>query len=277
MPFAENQGVRLHWEASGEGTPVLLIMGHRYTARMWYPILGDLAAKHRVIAFDNRGVGQSDTTSKVSIAELVKDSLAVMDAAGVDQAHVFGVSMGGGIAIEFGLRHPGRVRSLILGCTCILTADKPRAPALLRVLYRWTPWFLNWLMRRRGGNHGYGSAAPADRVAFDQKIIAEEKATIVGVAAQSNAVAAYVNTREAVAGLSMPALVLHGDEDALVPFAWGVELAKTLRNSRFVRFKGAGHNFFIAGGQRANQAVLDFLDDVDRGAQIKVAEERNGT
>ncbi len=125
-------------------------------------------------------------------------------------------------------------------------------------------------LRRRGADdHGYGSAAPADRVALDQKILAEEKATVAGVAAQANAVARYVNSREAVAGLSMPALVLHGDEDALVPFAWGAELAQTLPNSRFVRFRGAGHNFFIAGGQRANEAVLDFLDDVDRGAPIR--------
>jgi 3-oxoadipate enol-lactonase len=269
MPFADNHGVRLHWEATGEGTPVLLIMGHRYTARMWYPILADLAAKHRVITFDNRGVGQSDTTSKASIADFVADTLAVMDAAGAPQAHVFGVSMGGGIAIEFGLRHSDRVKSLILGCTCILTADKPRAPAFLRVLYRRAPWFLNWLMRRRAADHGYGSAAPADRVALDQKILVEEKATVAGVAAQANAVARYVNTRKAVAGLTTPALVLHGDEDALVPFAWGAELAQTLPNSRFVRFAGAGHNFFVAGGQRANEAVLSFLDDVDRGAPIK--------
>jgi pimeloyl-ACP methyl ester carboxylesterase len=269
MPVAENHGVRLHWEATGDGTPVLLIMGHRYTSRMWYPILADLAAKHRVVSFDNRGVGQSDTTSKTSIAELVEDSLAVMDAAGVVQAHVFGVSMGGGIALEFALRHPDRVKSLLLGCTCILTADKPRAPAFLRSLYRWAPWLLTWLMRRRGGDHGYGSAAPVDRIALDQKTIAEEKATVAGVAAQSDAVAHYVHTREAVAGLTMPALVLHGDEDALVPFAWGVELAETLPNSRFVRVAGAGHNFFIAGGQRINDAVLEFLDDVDRGAPIK--------
>ena len=269
MSFAENHGVRLHWEATGEGTPVLLIMGHRYTARMWYPILADLAAKHRVISFDNRGVGKSDTTPKASIADFVADTLAVMDSAGVKQAHVFGVSMGGGIAIEFGLRHPDRVTSLILGCTCILTADKPRAPAFLRVLYRRAPWLLNWLMRRRGADHGYGSAAPPDRIARDQKTIAEDKATVAGVAAQADAIARYVNTREAVAGLIMPALVLHGDEDALVPFAWGVELAKTLPNSRFVRFAGAGHNFFIAGGQRANEAVLEFLNDVDRGAPIQ--------
>ena len=268
MPFADNHGVRLHWDEQGEGTPVVLVMGHRYTARMWYPVLADLAAAHRVITFDNRGVGQSATTAKASIADFVADTAAVMDAAGIERAHVFGVSMGGGIAIEFGLRHPDRVTSLLLGCTCILTADKPRTPAYVRVLYRWAPGFVNWLMRRGGADHGYGSAAPADRIAFDQKTLAEDKASVIGVVAQADAIAGYVNTREAVAGLTMPALVLHGDEDALVPFAWGVELAQTLPNSRFVEFAGAGHNFFIAGGQRANDAVLEFLEDVDQGRLV---------
>ena len=103
MPFANNKGVRLHWEAAGEGTPVLLIMGHSYTATMWYPIHDALAAKHRVISFDNRGTGESDTTADATIADLVADSLAVMEAAGVDKAHVFGVSMGGGIALLLGI------------------------------------------------------------------------------------------------------------------------------------------------------------------------------
>lgn len=272
MPFTKNNGVRLHWESRGEGTPILLIMGHRYSARMWYPIVDDLAAKHRVITFDNRGVGQSDTTRKAAIADFVEDARAVLDAAGEREAHVFGVSMGGGIAIEFALRHPDRTTSLLAGCTCILTADKPRTPKWVRALYRWAPWAIDMLIRSRARNakveHGYGRNAPADRVAFDQKTLAEDKSTVIGVVAQADAIANYTNTLEAVRGITAPSLVLHGDEDLLVPYAWGVELAQTLPNSRFVKFEGAGHNFFIAGGQAANDAVLDFIGQVDRGEPI---------
>jgi len=59
MPFADNGGVRIHWQEQGSGTPIVLVMGHRYSAAMWYPILPALAAKHRVIWFDNRGTGES--------------------------------------------------------------------------------------------------------------------------------------------------------------------------------------------------------------------------
>src|ERR1700761_4884613 len=135
MPFASNKGVKIHWDEKGTGTPVVLVMGHRSSSAMWYPVIPALAAEHRVIWFDNRGVGQSDMTHRASLGDFVDDTLAVMDAAGVHRAHVFGVSMGGGIVLELAVRHPERVISLIPGCTAILTADKPRMPAIMRMLY----------------------------------------------------------------------------------------------------------------------------------------------
>ena len=84
MPFADNHGVRLHWEETGEGTPVLLVMGHRFSSRMWYPVIPVLAEKHRVIWFDNRGTGESDAPHTASVGALANDALAVLDAAGVD-------------------------------------------------------------------------------------------------------------------------------------------------------------------------------------------------
>jgi len=68
-----------------------------------------------------------------------------------------------------------------------------------------------------------------------------------------------------VAAMATLAFVLHGDEDSLVPFNWGAELADTLPHSRLVRFDGAGHNFLVAAGDQANTAVLDFLREVDAG------------
>src|ERR1700759_1251919 len=114
MPFANNNGVKIHWQEQGTGTPVVLIMGHLYSSAMWYPILSDLAKEHQVISFDNRGTGKSGATRTATITDLVNDTLAVMDAAGVKRAHIFGVSMGGGIALELGIKHPGRATSLLL-------------------------------------------------------------------------------------------------------------------------------------------------------------------
>ncbi len=263
MPFAVNDGVRLHWQEKGAGTPVLLVMGHRYSSALWYPILPALTAKHRVVWFDNRGTGESGMTRKATIQDLTRDALAVMDAAGLERAHVFGVSMGGGIALELAMQAPQRVVSLILGCTCMLTAEKPRLPAVMRALYYLPPWALKLILPRRA-DKGYGSAAPAEAVATDAAVLAKDRFSVPGVIAQAAAIAGYSITKQAVAALIMPALVLHGDEDGVVPFEWGVELAEALPNSTFVEVKGAGHNFLVAGGDKTNAVVAEFLSGVER-------------
>lgn len=266
MPITERGGVRLHWQEQGQGSPLLLIMGHRYSSAMWRPLLPALTARHHVIWFDNRGVGGSDRGGRFTVQDMARDALAVMDAAGVDRAHVFGVSMGGVIAIELAIQQPRRVISLLLGCTGILTADKPRAPAIFRVLYYLPRWALRQLMTSRRPGQGYGSSAPPEAIAADQVVLAKDRYSVRGVAAQAAAVARYAVKAEAVAALSMPALVMHGDEDPVVPMQWGAELAEALPDSRFVKFEGAGHNYIVAARDQAAGAVLDFLAGIDQRA-----------
>src|ERR1700723_3154263 len=118
MPFTENQAATIYWDEQGSGEPLLLIMGLSYPSYMWHRTRPLLAQNFRTIAFDNRGIGQSDVPPGVyPIAQMASDAAAVLDAANVSSAHVFGVSMGGMIAQEFTLQYPQRVRSLILGCT----------------------------------------------------------------------------------------------------------------------------------------------------------------
>src|SRR5271169_6868705 len=138
MPFADNQGTKIYWDERGTGAPILLIMGLGYPSAMWHRSRPALSASYRTIALDNRGSGQSDVPpGPYSIPLMASDAAAVLDAAGVTKAHVFGVSMGGMIAQEFALQYPERVRSLILGCT---SAGGPYAvqaePAALQTLMR---------------------------------------------------------------------------------------------------------------------------------------------
>ncbi len=118
MAFVENQGARIYWDEQGRGEPVLLIMGLAYPSQMWYRTRPLLASRYRTLALDNRGIGRSDVPpGPYPIALMASDAAAVLDAAGIESAHVFGVSMGGMIAQEFALQYPKRVLSLILGCT----------------------------------------------------------------------------------------------------------------------------------------------------------------
>lgn len=263
MPFAKNGDVQLHWQERGTGTPVVLVMGHRYSSAMWYPVLDYLAAEHRVIWFDNRGTGQSGMTPKVSIADFVNDTLAVMDAAGVEKAHLFGVSMGGGIVLEMSRVHPERMTSMILGCTCMLTPDKPRTPAWVRMLYFLPPAIIHALIRPRVANKGYGTVADAAAIERDIAVIEKDPYSVPGVKAQADAIAHYSINRADVERIKVPALVMHGDEDGAVPYAWGEELANALPNSEFVHLEGAGHNYLVASPEKSRNAIVDFFRRMD--------------
>jgi pimeloyl-ACP methyl ester carboxylesterase len=266
MPFATNGGVRIHWEARGTGAPVLLIMGHLYSSRMWYPLLPDLTQTHRAITFDNRGAGESDTTASATIGDFADDALAVLDAAGEKRAHVYGVSMGGGIAAEFAMRYPDRVSSLVLGCTMMKTEVRPGPRGLAGLIYHLPQGLVRAVMRGRISTAAYGSAAPADAVASDIEVLAKDRFTMKGVRVQAEVIAKYATTPEAVARLAMPVLVLHGDEDQAVDVKHGRELAAAIPGSRLVIFEGAGHNYLVAAHAASTATLLEFPGEVDRAA-----------
>jgi len=266
MPFINSNGARIHWEADGAGTPVLLIMGHLYSARLWYPLLPALTRNHRAITFDNRGVGESDTTPGVTVEEFAADALAVLDAAGEAKAHVYGVSMGGGIAAEFAMRYPERVRSLTLGCTMLKT-EQTKLDGARRLIYSLPLALARALLARSRTPESYGSAAPRDAALRDMEVLAQDRFTMRGVKAQAEAIARYATTRErAAAALTMPVLILHGHQDTAVPVAHGRELAQIIPGSRYVEFKGAAHNYLVAANEASTAAFLDFIGEADRAA-----------
>ena len=105
-------------EPDAPGDPVVLIMGLGASSRLWYRLLPWLAREHRVILFDNRGTGSSaPVRGRLTMGGLADDAVTVLDAAGVERAHVVGASMGGMIAQHLALGHRERVRSLVLACT----------------------------------------------------------------------------------------------------------------------------------------------------------------
>jgi len=136
MAYVESNGARIYWTEQGRGEPLLLIMGLGYPHEMWYRVAPVLAERYHVIMLDNRGVGRSDVPpGPYPIATMAADARAVLDAAGIDRAHVLGVSMGGMIAQEFTLQNPQRVAALVLGCTaCGGPKATPAGPEVIVAL-----------------------------------------------------------------------------------------------------------------------------------------------
>src|SRR4029077_5684753 len=236
MPFVENQGAKLYWDEQGSGEPLLLIMGLSYPSYMWHRSRPVLANSYRTIALDNRGVGQSDVPPGIySIALMASDAAAVMDAAGgggapvmeaagVERAHVFGVSMGGMIAQEFALQYPSRVRSLILGCTA---AGGPHAVQAESAA-------LQTLMRRDLTPEEskeaiipfiYDAATSRERIDEDMAIRMKSFPTPQGYAGQLQGIFGWEAPRR-IAQITAPTLVIHGETDRLVPSANAQLIAK---------------------------------------------------
>ncbi|UCH51758.1 MAG: alpha/beta hydrolase, partial [Chloroflexota bacterium] len=118
MPVTKVGDINIYYESHGDGEPLLLINGYGQYSGQWARLIPSLSHEYRTIAFDNRGTGQSDKPRMTyTMKMMAADAKGVLDALGIDQAHVFGVSMGGMITQTFALDYPGKVISLILGCT----------------------------------------------------------------------------------------------------------------------------------------------------------------
>ena len=258
MPFTHRPGARIWWDQSGTGDPILLIMGHAYGGDMWHRVIPDLAASYRVIRFDNRGVGRSsDPAGPYPVPLMAEDALAVLDAAGAASAHVYGVSLGGAIALQLALDHPGRVRSVILGCTAASAEGVSRSPLLIRVRSLVPAAALN----RVAWKLLYGPDTPTGLRAEDQQIVRRTRCSGRGRRGQLAGAASFDVTGR-LAEIRVPTLVLHGARDRIVPVASAQRLAGGIAGARLVMFPDAGHVYTTDVPDAASQEVLRFLAGV---------------
>jgi pimeloyl-ACP methyl ester carboxylesterase len=259
--FARTADGKLYYESTGSGHPVLLISGLGMAATAWWRTIPVLAQGLRVLAFDNRGVGRSELTrGPYSLDRLADDAVAVLDAAGEESAHVYGLSMGGMIAQQLALRHPERVRALVLGASTAgglrhelpdeATLDFMERRAAMRpeeAVWAAVPFTYGRATRERH----------ADRIGQDVVQRLRYPITRAGYEAQLAAAWGH-DTSHRLGGIAAPTLVLHGTEDRIVPIANGMRLAEGIRGARLKVLRGAGH-FYTTDAPRADQHVLRFL------------------
>lgn len=258
MPFTENQGAKIYWDDQGSGDPLLLIMGLSYPSYMWRRTRPSLAQNFRTIAFDNRGIGQSDVPEGIyPIAQMASDTAAVLDAANVPSAHVFGISMGGMIAQEFTLQYPQRVRSLILGCTNAGGPHSVRpAPEVLQVLTRegMTPHEATEAIIP----YIYDAATPRQRIDEDMAIRMKWYPSRQGYLGQLQGILAW-EAYSRIAQIKAPTLIIHGETDQLVPVANAHLIAERIPHAKLVLIPHASHVFETDQPGVAIHAILEFL------------------
>lgn len=276
MPLVQANGLSIEYESFGEaGAPcVLLVMGLGTQLTAWPLSLCEalVALGYRVIRFDNRDIGLSERldhfgTPRVplvalaravglpvrapySLEDMAADAIGLLDALGIAEVHVVGASMGGMIAQLMAGLYPHRVLSLtsVMSTTGHRSLPGPTAAARKALLMKPAdPESMasvlerNLTVRRVVESPGYRqSAAQLEKTVADA--LARGGYNPNGVARQLTAILASRDRRQLLAGVRMPALVLHGEDDILVKPACGRDTADCLPNSRFVTFPGMGHD-----------------------------------
>lgn len=262
MPYVISRGARIYWESHGTGEPVLMIMGLSFPLEMWTSTLPEISKRYRAVVFDNRGVGRSDVPrGPYRIAGMAQDAMAVMDAAGMESAHVLGASMGGMIAQELALRHPERVRSLLLGCSSC-GGFRARPPNLRRV-----PIFRKWrgmtsMERARAVVPIlYSDTTPQEVIEEDLKVRLIRYPTMKGVLYQAMAIPFWSSYRR-LPRLKIPTLVMHGEKDKVLPPINGKRLAARIPGARLKMVPNAGHMLVSDQPEIVMNEILRFLEEV---------------
>src|SRR5271157_5603731 len=258
MSFVDNQGTKIYWDEQGHGAPVLLIMGLGYPSSLWHRTRPALAQRYSTVAFDNRGVGLSDVPpGPYSIATMALDAAAVLDAAGVSRAHIFGISMGGMIAQEFALQYPARTQSLILGCT------SPGGPSAVRAESKVADVLMARGMTPEQARevilpYIYDAATPREKIEQDVSLRQRWLPSPEGYMAQLQAILAW-ESYSRIAQIAAPTLVIHGKSDALVPPGNGELIAGRIPGAKLLLLEQASHLFLTDQTQVANTEIVEFL------------------
>ena len=275
MPYVRtDDGVRLYFEETGSGVPVILVHEFAGDLRSWEPQMRHFGKRYRAIAYNARGFPPSDVPESVSAysqARAADDILAVLDHIGERKAHIVGLSMGGFAALHFGLRHPERALSLCIGgCGYGAEPDK-------RETFRAEADLIANMIRTEGmpafaERYAYGPT----RVQYENKdprghaefkaMLAEHSAvgsanTQQGVQKERPSLYTLV---EEMKRITLPTLIITGDEDwpCLLP---GILMKQSIPSAALAVIPNSGHAINIEEPEAYNRIVGDFISQVESG------------
>ncbi len=264
MPFTDAPGFRMRYEVSGTGFPLLLINGLGSDHTEWLFQLPAFAIRHRVVCFDNRGAGDSEAPpGPYSTERMGDDAAALLSFLRIGRAHVLGVSLGGMIAQQLALRHPGRVARLVLACTTpggglsVRPSEEALAAFARREgeppeeeLTRMIPYLYS---------ERYRQEHPQEIEAFVRRRLARP-APLEGYRAQLAAAVGH-GAGERLRDVRASTLVITGDADRLVPAENSEILARLIPGARLAIVPGGPHRLFAENAGRFNREVLAFLGE----------------
>ena len=270
MPFVKKDGTEIYYDLKGTGSPILLLNGWGGSSDSWSPdMITLLAEKHTVVLVDNRGTGRSGKPEEpYTMEQMSGDAASVLEEAALGRAHVLGFSMGGYIAQALGIYHPLQVRSLILCATTPGAVNRiPYSPEVASELAKVSD---DRLPKRERVKIMVRLLYPESYVEPRlEQLISEESydanpTPVYALRNQSSATASF-DAYDRLPQIKVPALVLAGDSDRLIPPENSRLLASRLPNSELHILPGLGHGFLKQETAGAMKLILDFIDRVENG------------
>ena len=262
MPTAHVNHCDIYYEIHGQGDPLVMIMGLRRNIEWWYRQIPTLEKHFKVVVFDNRGAGRSEKPAMdYSIGLFADDTAILMEALDIDYAHVLGVSMGGYIAQELAINHPGKVKDLVLGCTgcggekaVLMSADRMEKFTANQNL---TPEEILKKDMDIYFSDEYVGGNPAAIAQFSE--ISMRYYQPADAFLRQYAACRKHDTVARINRITQPTLIMTGDDDPLVPLENSFILKELLPHAQLSVFPRGRHCFFMEFADRFNEEVVDFF------------------
>lgn len=263
MKHAQVGDLNICYETRGEGPPLVLVTGLTANMDWWDPeTVDELSRRYRVLTFDNRGAGRTETPGGggITCAMMAEDTAGLMDALGIDRAHVVGVSMGGMIAQELALNHPEKVDRLVL---CVTFCGGSNTVYASREVYRTLTdgsGTADDLIRRVLSMMFPAEWLAANEAHFDgfRERYLRAPCTPANTARQFMATTA-LDTYDRLPEIKAPTMVMCGSEDILIPPENSEIIASRIPGALLKRYPGSGHAFHTQLRHEFVKDLVEFL------------------
>ncbi|MFI0737579.1 alpha/beta fold hydrolase [Streptomyces sp. NPDC021100] len=255
MPHAITaDGTRIAYQVRGSGAPLVLLAGQANSHHWWDAVRSDFHPARSTITLDHRGTGDSDKPERpYSTEEFADDVAAVLDDLGIGRADVYGTSMGGRVAQWVAIRHPHRVRRLVLGCTSPGVRGVAAGEAVRTALADPDPAAVERTLLDLMYTPGWRAAHPGPYAVLGDP-------AMPGHARRRHRLAsARHDTWDALPRVTAPTLVVHGTDDLFNPTENAHLLAGRIPDARTHLVRGGRHAYFEEFRAETSPLVLDFL------------------
>ena len=263
MPITALEETDLYYESRGEGEPLVLVPGFASGAWSWRWQAESLAEGFQVITFDPRGVASSklEDGSSVSIEKIADDIAELLSELHIAAAHMLGISFGGFVAQEFALRHPDKLKKLVLASTSFGGPNHVAPPVEVLSSFSDTNGFFSSKRIRKYITMAFSPDFVREHSDSVDEFCTLRERNIVPeeVYRQQLASAVTFNAEDRVGGIKAETLVLTGDKDAVVPPENSENLSRAIPGARLRKIAGAGHMAFVEQAGEFNAIVREFL------------------